>query len=100
LVFLLTKRIEPLVLRSKRIGLRKENKKSPPIKGADRVLIPAQGAKNPECFRIRDFIFSLFAKSFGKLPERHGACRRHVERVHPVIHGDLDRVVAFCNGGL
>ena len=37
---------------------------------------------------------------FAQLPERHGAGCRHIERIHLVGHGDLDRVIAGGDGGM
>ena len=37
---------------------------------------------------------------FAQLPERHGAGGGNVQGIDPVGHGDLDRVIAGCDGGM
>lgn len=37
---------------------------------------------------------------FAQLPERHGAGGGNVQGIDPVGHGDLDRIIAGCDGGM
>ena len=37
---------------------------------------------------------------FAQLPERHGAGGGNIQGIDPVGHGDLDCVIAGCDGGM